>query len=179
VHNGFDTNFIISGKRATKCYPYFDRVVTAIKAARPDVLIVQIGTTTSEAIPDVDLNLIGQTSLQEVSGLLRATMLHLDNEGGLVHLAACYGRRSLVVFGPTPSDYFGYAGNININPLKCGNCWWLDDLWMDRCPRGLDQPECMFSQPPEHVATLAIDALAGSITSTPLAARIETAVHHS
>jgi ADP-heptose:LPS heptosyltransferase len=178
VHNGFDTNFIISGKRATKCYPYFDRVVTAIKAARPDVLIVQIGTTTSEAIPDVDLNLIGQTSLQEVSGLLRATMLHLDNEGGLVHLAACYGRRSLVVFGPTPSDYFGYAGNININPLKCGNCWWLDDLWMDRCPRGLDQPECMFSQPPEHVATLAIDALAGSITSTPLAARIETAVHH-
>jgi ADP-heptose:LPS heptosyltransferase len=177
VHNGFDTNFIISGKRATKCYPYFDHVVTAIKAARPDLLIVQIGTT-SEEIPDVDLNLIGQTNLQEVAGLLRATRLHLDNEGGLVHLAACYGRRSLVVFGPTPSDYFGYAGNININPLKCGNCWWLDDLWMDRCPRGLTQPECMFSQPPEHVAALAIEALAGSNTNAPLAARLKAAAHH-
>jgi len=178
VHNGFDTNFIISGKRATKCYPYFDHVVTAIKAARPDLLIVQIGTTTSEEIPDVDLNLIGQTNLQEVAGLLHATRLHLDNEGGLVHLAACYGRRSLVVFGPTPSDYFGYAGNININPLKCGNCWWLDDLWMDRCPRGLTQPECMFSQPPEHVAALAIEALAGSNTNAPLAARLKAAAHH-
>ena len=148
-----------------------------IKKARPDLRIVQIGTTTSESIADVDLCLIGQTNLQEVSGLLRASMLHLDNEGGLVHLAACQGRRSLVVFGPTPSDYFGYAGNININPLKCGNCWWLDDLWMDHCPRGLAQPECMFSQPPEHVATLAIEALATSITNAPMPARVESIVH--
>jgi len=107
VHNGFDTNFFISGQRATKCYPLFDEVAARLKAARPDLIVVQIGTTTSDPIPGVDLNLIGQTSLREVAGLLRATALHLDNEGGLVHLAACYGRRSLVVFGPTPSDYFG------------------------------------------------------------------------
>jgi hypothetical protein len=159
VHNGFDTNFFIAGQRATKCYPHFADVVAGLKAARPDFFIVQIGTTTSDPIAGVDLNLIGRTNLQEVAGLLRATSLHLDNEGGLVHLAACYGRRSVVVFGPTPSDYFGYPGNINIDPVRCGGCWWIDELWMDRCPRGMAQPECMFSQSPETIVSLALKAL--------------------
>ena len=159
LHNGFDTNFVITGQRATKCYPHFAAVVAGLKAARPDLILVQIGTTTSEPIPGVDLDLIGQTTLAEVAGLLRATALHLDNEGGLVHLAACYGRRSLVVFGPTPSGYFGYPQNINVDPVRCGGCWWIDELWMDRCPRGMAQPECMFSQPPEKLVGLALAAL--------------------
>jgi hypothetical protein len=160
IHNGFDTNFVIAGERATKCYPHFAAVAAGLKAARPDLLIVQIGTTTSEPIAGADLNLIGKTSLIEVAGLLRAATLHLDNEGGLVHLAACLGRRSLVVFGPTPSDYFGYPGNIAVDPLHCGGCWWIDRLWMGRCPRGLAEPECVFTQPPERVVALALDALA-------------------
>jgi ADP-heptose:LPS heptosyltransferase len=123
------------------------------------MLIVQLGTTTSEAIAGVDLNLIGRTSLAEAAALLRATALHLDNEGGLVHLAACYGRRSLVVFGPTPSDYFGYPGNINLDPLRCGGCWWIEESWMDRCPRSMTPPECMFAQPPERLVELALGAL--------------------
>lgn len=159
LHNGFDTNFIITGQRATKCYPHFAAVAAGLKAARPDLLLVQLGTTTSDPIPGIDLDLIGQTTLAEVAGLLRATALHFDNEGGLVHLAACYGRRSLVVFGPTPSGYFGYPQNINVDPLRCGGCWWIDELWMDRCPRGMAQPECMFSQPPETIVELALAAL--------------------
>ena len=161
VHNGFDANFLITGPRATKCYPHFAEVVAGLKAARPDLLVVQMGTTTSEPIPGVDLDLIGRTNLLEVAGLLTRTRLHLDNEGGLVHLAACLGQRSLVVFGPTPSDFFGYPGNINIDPLRCGGCWWIDELWMDRCPRGMAQPECVHSQPPERLVERALDALAG------------------
>lgn len=159
LHNGFDPNFVIVGQRATKCYPHFAEVVAGLKAARPDLLIVQIGTATSEPIAHVDVPLIGRTNLQEVAGLLRATSLHLDNEGGLVHLAACYGRRSVVVFGPTPSDYFGYPHNINVDPLRCGNCWWIDELWMDRCPRGLAEPECVYAQPPETIVSHALQAL--------------------
>lgn len=159
VHNGFDPNFIVSERRATKCYPHFDSVVAGLKAACPEMLIVQLGTTTSEAIAGADLNLIGRTSLAEAAALLRATALHLDNEGGLVHLAACYGRRSLVVFGPTPSDYFGYPANIKLDPLRCGGCWWIEESWMDRCPRGMRQPECMFTQPPERLVALALKAL--------------------
>ena len=159
VHNGFDPNFIISGQRATKCYPHFDAAVAGLKAARPGLLIVQLGTKTSEAIAAADLNLIGRTSLTEAAALLRATRLHLDNEGGLVHLAACYGRRSLVVFGPTPSDYFGYSSNINVDPPRCGGCWWIEESWMDRCPRGMKQPECMFAQSPDKLIALALAAL--------------------
>ncbi|MBJ7252120.1 MAG: hypothetical protein JHC89_12165, partial [Acetobacteraceae bacterium] len=159
VHNGFDPNFIVSGGRATKCYPHFDATLAGLKAARPGLLIVQLGSTTSEAIAAADLNLIGRTSLAEAAALLRATRLHLDNEGGLVHLAACYGRRSLVVFGPTPSDYFGYSSNINVDPLRCGGCWWIEESWMDRCPRGMKQPECMFAQPPDKLVVLALKAL--------------------
>lgn len=159
VHNGFDTNFVVTGQRATKCYPHFQQVVARLKAARPDLVVVQMGTTTSEPIPGVDLNLINKTSLREVAGLVRGAALHFDNEGGLVHLAASYGRRSVVVFGPTPSDYFGYPGNINIDPVRCGGCWWIDELWMDRCPRGMAQPECTFTQPPEAIVARALTAL--------------------
>lgn len=160
IHNGFDANFVIAGRRATKCYPHFAAVVAGLRAARPDLALVQIGTVTSEPIPGVDLDLIGRTSLVEVAGLIAASALHLDNEGGLVHLAACLGRRSLVVFGPTPSDYFGYPDNINIDPVHCGGCWWIDQLWMDRCPRGLAEPECMTTQPPEAVLARALAAVA-------------------
>ena len=166
IHNGFDTNFIVTGSRATKCYPHFYRVVQGIKAAQPNLRVVQVGGTTSEPIPGVDLNLIGQTDLKEVAGLLRFTALHLDNEGGLVHLAACYGRRSLVVFGPTPSDYFGYPENINVDPQICGGCWWIDDLWMSRCPRGIGKPECLETQSPEKIIDFAIRALADSSVLT-------------
>jgi hypothetical protein len=159
VHNGFDTNFVISAQRATKCYPHFSEVVSHIKQERPDLVIVQLGTVTSECISSVDLNLIGKTNLKEVAGLLKRAVLHLDNEGGLVHLAGSLGGRSLVVFGPTPSDYFGYPENINIDPIMCGGCWWIDELWMNRCIRGYDKPACVFEQPPEKVAAAALKAL--------------------
>lgn len=160
VHNGFDAQFVVSGGRATKCYPHFGEVVARLKAARPDLLLVQIGTTTAEGLPGVDLDLIGRTSLREAAALLRGAALHLDNEGGLVHLAACLGTRSLVVFGPTQSDYFGYPENVNVDPLRCGGCCWIDELWMDRCPRGLAEPECMHTIPPAEVARRALAALA-------------------
>jgi hypothetical protein len=159
VHNGFDTNFVISTQRATKCYPHFSEVISRIKQARPDLIVVQLGTVTSDRISVVDLNLVGKTNLKEVAGLLKKAVLHLDNEGGLVHLSASLGGRSLVVFGPTPSDYFGYPDNINVDPVTCGGCWWIDELWMNRCIRGHEKPACVYDQPPERVADRALAAL--------------------
>lgn len=159
VHNGFDAGFVITSARATKCYPHFDRVVAGLKAALPDLLVVQLGTSTSEPIPGVDLDLIGRTSLRESGGIIAGARLHIDNEGGLVHLAAALGVRSAVVFGPTPSDYFGYPGNIAIDPPVCGDCWWIDEHWMSRCPRGLAVPECTHAQAPEAVLARLLPAL--------------------
>ena len=114
--------------------------MTHLKAAMPhrSFSFVQIGTVTSEPIAECDLILLNQTSLDEVAGLLGQASLHLDNEGGLVHLAACLGTRSAVVFGPTPSDYFGYPANINIEPPVCGGCWFMTRTWMDACAKGYD-----------------------------------------
>ncbi len=159
IHNGFDPNFVVSAKRATKCYPHFSEIVMRVKTAQPDIIVVQIGSSTSEKLPSVDLDLVDRTNLREAAALLRDATLHIDNEGGLVHLAACFGTRSVVVFGPTPSDYFGYPHNINVDPVRCGGCWWIDELWMDRCPRGMVQPECVFTQPPETIAALVLEAL--------------------
>ncbi len=160
VHNGFDTDFVITGPRATKCYPHFGSVVAMLKRLAPHLKFVQLGTTTSEPIAECDLVLLHQTTLDEASGLIAGAALHLDNEGGMVHLAACLGTRSAVLFGPTPSDYFGYPSNLNFDPPVCGNCWWMKRSWMDVCAKGYDTPLCLTEQDPELVARRVHAALA-------------------
>jgi len=159
IHNGFDTDFVVTGQRATKCYPFFSEVVAIMKRARPDLMFVQLGTITSEVISPCDLNLINRTSMAEAAALIGGAAMHIDNEGGLVHLAACLGTRSTVVFGPTPSNYFGYEGNVNIDPNFCGDCWWTTRSWMDRCAEGFSEPRCLTEQKPEYVAQRALAAL--------------------
>jgi hypothetical protein len=153
VHNGYDQNFTVSsGGLATKCYPHFGSVLAELKAAFPSLLTVQLGTSTSDPLAEADLNLIDQTTVPEAAEILRHSILHLDNEGGLVHLASCFNVPSCVVFGPTPSSYFGYPGNLNIDPNFCGGCWWVNLTWMDRCPRGFATARCMSEQDPHSVA---------------------------
>jgi hypothetical protein len=160
IHNGFDPAFVITSKSATKCYPHFAKVVQLIKDVNPKLKIVQIGVGTSTPILGVDINLIDQLTIQESTGLLKHALLHIDNEGGLVHIARCLGVRSCVVFGPTPVDYFGYPDNLNLRPPICGGCWWINQTWMDQCPRGFDVPICMESHIPEAVASAVNTALA-------------------
>ena len=147
IHNGFDLSVVVMGSSATKCYPHFAEVVRLIKAERPDLSIVQIGARTSTPIPGVDHNLIGKINLRQTGGLLRHAARHIDNEGGLVHLARCFGTRSTVVFGPTPIDYFGYEENHNIPPSACGGCWFITESWMSHCPRGFAAPICTEQEP--------------------------------
>ncbi len=160
IHNGFDPDFTISGQRATKCYPHFGRVVALLRERNPDLVFVQLGTSTSEPIAECDMNLIGRTNIAEVVGLLGGAVAHIDNEGGLVHLAACLGVPAVVLFGPTPSDYFGYPGNINIDPAVCGDCWWLTRSWMSSCVKGYAVPRCLHEQKPEAVVARALHLFA-------------------
>jgi hypothetical protein len=156
IHNGFDPGFVISGRRATKCYMYFDEVVKHLKELFPELVFVQIGAETSEPLLECDINLLGKTTLPEAAGLLQNALIHLDNESGLVHLASCLGTRAVVVFGPTPSAYFHYEGNAAIEPAVCGNCWWITRTWMDACAKGFAEPVCMTKQQPMTVANAAV-----------------------
>jgi ADP-heptose:LPS heptosyltransferase len=105
--------------------------------------------------------LIGKTTMPEVAAIIASAELHLDNESGLVHMAACLGTRSCVLFGPTDADYFGYPQNINIRPGCCGGCWWTTDSWMDQCPRGFATAPCMDSIAPEDVVRHLVRTLRG------------------
>jgi hypothetical protein len=156
IHNGFDPEFFTSNGQATKCYPHFGAVISLLRQKWSGLQFVQIGVATSQPLQEVDLNLVNLTSQTHAAGLIGDALLHIDNEGGLVHLARCLGVDSCVVFGPTPSNYFGYAGNINIDPAFCGGCWWNNETWMDRCPRGFETARCMTEQNPKTVAA-AID----------------------
>jgi hypothetical protein len=138
VHNGFDTGFIITRHRATKCYPHFDAVIAQLRC---------------------DINLIGQITLAEVAGLLAHAVLHLDNESGLVHMASVLGTAAAVVFGPTPSDYFHYPDNIASDPPVCGGCWWMTPTWMDTCANGYGEARCMTEQKPEAVVAAVLPRL--------------------
>ncbi|MBS1084604.1 glycosyltransferase family 9 protein, partial [Gluconobacter kondonii] len=158
IHNGFDDNFLIDGevmteKKSTKTYKYFDDFVEKLKKIFPDISIIQIGVKTSSPIKNVDLNLINKTTLRQTVDILESSILHVDGESGLVHLAASVGTKSCVLFGPTSPEYFSYPENINMSPKFCGNCWWMTNDWMRNCPRGFHETKCLSSISPDSVIT--------------------------
>jgi hypothetical protein len=161
IDTGFDTNFNISSRLATKCYPreHWERVARGIKRQYPDVGVVQIGGKTSVSLHEVDVNLAGATSLAQAAAVLRRSLLHVDNEGGLVHIAASLGVRSVVLFGPTSVGYFGYPGNANLSSGFCGDCWWATERWMECCPRGYGSPKCMEELDPARVLEAVVDGI--------------------
>ena len=93
--------------------------------------------------------------------VLKNTLFHLDIEGGLVHIATQLGTKCIVLFGPTVKEYYGYEENINISVGTCHNCWGLyTDV--NRCARGMAEPECMYSIQPELVMGYVDEYLGGS-----------------
>ena len=163
VHNGWDANFKMVTERPTKALPLdsWVQIVAEIKAMRPDLHIVQLGGKTGEDIPGVDVNLKNKLKFMESVSVLAGSCLHVDTESGLVHAAACLGVRSIVMFGPTNVDWFGYPQNINVAPKQCGNCWWASDSWMDICVMGHEPAICTSSSSisPTDVAHRAVLAL--------------------
>jgi SAM-dependent methyltransferase len=161
VHDGFDTSARVRPGQSVKCWPieHWSKLVHCLKAERPAVRIVQIGGTSSRAIPGVDECLIGRIRFGEALWLLQGAQLHIDGESGLVHAAHALGTRSVVLFGPTDPAFFGYAGNINLSSDVCAPCWWSTPDWMTHCPRGLPQPACMSAITPASVKDAALACL--------------------
>ncbi|MBA4708158.1 glycosyltransferase family 9 protein [Aquitalea aquatica] len=147
IHDGWDTKFKLVAHRPTKSMPLptLEAIVRQIKEKRPDLIIVQLGGDTGGDINGVDINLKGKLSFKESMSILAGSRLHMDTESGLVHVGISLGVKSVVMFGPTNLDWFGYPENINIGPKECGNCWWATDTWMDACPAGYDIPPCTAS----------------------------------
>lgn len=145
---------------------YYDRLVHWLKNNYRKYTLVQLGSDPEHTaeMQDIDLNLVGKTTLDDIKVLLKNSMLHIDGECGLVHLRkALKGGPSVVLFGPTPIYHFAYDGNINIRNTTCPeSCASLFDAWQRKCLLH-EKPLCMYELTPEIVEAKIDDFMKGKM----------------
>lgn len=111
----------------------YEELCELIKNRYPDLTIVQIGADNSLHIINTD-NCFNNLSMNEIMIVLKNSLLHIDSDSDLVHIRRQLSGKSIVLFGPTPVNYFKYDENININsPFYCTNCMWMMDDWEYNC----------------------------------------------
>ena len=140
---------------------YWDALLQKIKERFADIKIVQLGSAESAAYTQADICLVGKTSLTELPDLLAGALLHIDTESGLVQLAQYTPARSVVLFGPTDTNFFGYARNVNLSAGSCGGCMWMTPTWTTHCPLNHEQAICMRALTAERVFQ-AVEELVGN-----------------
>lgn len=135
---------------------YYQDLIYKLKELFPNYKFVQIGANNKNFntnFTGIDKNLQGKTSLEEIKVILKHSSLHIDIEGGLVHLRhALNGGPSIVLFGPTSQNIYGYSENLNLRTNACRKpCEWITNDWMTHCPRKIDKNICMKSLTPDFV----------------------------
>ena len=154
LHRGSDSNY---SKNVVKLWPteYYNTLIGMLREKYPTAILVQMGISESRCVlmSGVDINLVGKTTMEEVKILLKHSALHIDCEGGYVHLReALNGGCSTVLFGPTSMEFYGYDNNINIKGNGCLHpCEWQREDWLDHCVKGETKPSCMYSISPAVV----------------------------
>lgn len=129
---------------------YFNKFVDLFKKQFPKVEVVQLGMKTADHVSGVDKYILGEP-MELVVHVLSHSILHLDIDGGLMHLASQLGTMCVILWGPTNVNWLGYKKNINILPNSniCQGCHGIGRAF--ECIRGLEKPECMYSIKPERV----------------------------
>lgn len=153
-----------AGVIQVKIWPleYMGRLAKLIHEKYTSIDIVQIGSNDAPHIDGMDRYVLG-SDLEIVKYILKHSILHIDCEGGLVHLATQLGAKCCVLAGPTPMEYYGYEENINIVSEVCKECDDVYPTWEKKCMRGFEQPECMYSITPEVVLERTAEYLNGII----------------
>jgi ADP-heptose:LPS heptosyltransferase len=77
---------------------------------------------------------------------------HIDGECGMVHLRHFLSAKpSIVLFGPTKKDFYGYPENINISSNMCIGCEWIHERWRTQCLKTGDNAMCLQTIQPSFV----------------------------
>ena len=154
VHRGIDGNNAFVESTKLWLTDYYNELLKLIKKKYPNIVIVQIGISSSRCVTldNVDINMVGKTTFNEVAELIRGSVIHIDGEGGFVHLNHFLGGTSAVFFGPTLKEFFGYPENLNFSANVCQNgCEWLTPNWSSKCVMGSSAPKCMVELKPKMV----------------------------
>lgn len=154
IHRGVDVKQDVE---SIKQWPvtYYNKLIQLIRSKYPNVFIVQLGDS-KDRCPEFDgvnLNLCGETSLEQLKVLLKHAALHIDGEGGMVHVRhALHGGQSVVLFGPTDPNVYGYSENVNLVGNGCiGGCEWCNENWQSCCAMGTPHAFCQYSLMPDTV----------------------------
>ncbi|GEM_PF-1215231 len=152
VHHGWDTSND-DQNTPVKCWPleHWQRFVQVFKQRFPNIKVVQLGAQTATDISGVDVSLVNKTTFKQACSVLAEALLHVDADGGFTHVSRIFGTKTIVLFGPTNSEFTAYRENINIKSGTCGNCAYVTRKWEHLCPRGFSKPICMHSITPEFV----------------------------
>ena len=154
LQRGCDAN---KDKESTKLWPTenYNTLILLLKKSFPHHKIVQIGLSNEkcELLENIDLCLVGKTTLDDLKIVLKNSYLHIDSEGGNVHLRhALKGGKSVVIFGPTSKDFYGYPENINIQNSACPVwCEWIKNDWSTQCLNQSNTLICVKSIKAEQV----------------------------
>ena len=145
-------------QKNTKLWPceHYQTLIELLKKKYPSYKLVQLGINRPGFDVDfkgIDVNLRGKTSIVQLCSVLKYASLHIDCEGGLVHLRhALHGGPSVVLFGPTSPKFYGYTENLNLRTQACAQpCEWVTDDWLTRCARRGDKHCCMRGLTPKWV----------------------------
>lgn len=135
---------------------YWQILIKNLKKQYPDYTLVLLGINKKRIFrifEDIDIDLRNKTSLEDIKIILKNSLLHIDTEGGFIHLRhALKGGPSVVLFGPTNPKIYGYTENLNLRSKSCLKpCEWVTNDWMTRCPRRNNKNICMKSLTPDIV----------------------------
>lgn len=85
------------------------------------IYVVQLGKKTEPDLPGINERFYG--TVHETAAVIKRAKFNIFIEGGLAHIAKALGKKSIVLFGPTPIHVFGYPENINLKGTECSPCW--------------------------------------------------------
>jgi ADP-heptose:LPS heptosyltransferase len=143
-------------------------LVKLLKARYPSLLIVQIGAgQTVKHVPEVDVDLAGITTLDEMKAVLKNASFLVDYDTGSIHVHNALGGKSAVLFGSSFKEFIGYDKNINISADVCPECIWILPDYPGHCALEQDPPKCMNSITPEMVMAR-IEPVLNGLTKTTL-----------
>ncbi|ACC98422.1 ADP-heptose:LPS heptosyltransferase-like protein [Elusimicrobium minutum Pei191] len=154
IHDGTNSNTDISKGYPPRAWPkeHWREFTRLFKAAFPDITVVQIGGSNSTVFDFVDVSIVGKTRVADLPYILQKSVLHIDTESGMVHLAHLLDTICVVMFGPSIKEYLAYERNINITAPSCGNCMNITGDWISRCILNKPQSKaCMASITPQTV----------------------------
>lgn len=127
---------------------YYVEFISLLKSHMPEINVVQTGGGVV-SLENADRHLLG-TDLELTKYILKNSLLHVDCEGGLVHLASQLGTKCVVLFGATDIQYFGFSNNVNLSAEVCSPCYHAWNIGSE-CLLGANEPPCMLAITPQRV----------------------------